>query len=165
MATVSAMTGLVTVSPSERAHARVLQNLVKTPGVASALDTFWRMQPEIRFAQTSVFKARQAIHDSLAAIRPVNFELPRRTSGLDPWRIGLSKPKSVEGLRVLLAGYRNALWAALNLGIGGVLSALTLTRDRHGKTPGQIVTSHPHVTRGPNVRRSICRPSADVVRA
>lgn len=144
-----------------RSQARKVRAMMATAEFARTEDTIERIREVVRSTETSLLQAHQAVLDSLGSIQPANFAVPRRTSGLDPWRIGLSEPKSVDGLDVLLAGYRNALRAMLDPGIGRILALLT--RDQHGKTPGQIVTSHPQVTRGPNLRRSILRSSADLV--
>ena len=163
MATVTALSGEIQIRLAVRVQARKVEALMATREFARTQDAIRQIREAVRIPETSLLQAHQAVLDSLASIQPANFVLPRRTSGLDPWRIGLSEPKSVDGLDVLLAGYRNALRAMLDPGIGRILVLLTLTRDQHGKTPGQIVTSHPQVTRGPNVRRSILRSSADLV--
>ena len=74
---------------------------------------------------------------------------------------GQPKPESIQWLQLLLAGLDKALRAALSFGY--YLRQLALSRDRHGRAPGKIVTIHPQVTRGPDVRMSTCRSSADLV--
>lgn len=71
------------------------------------------------------------------------------------------KPESIQWRELLLVGLYKALRAALNFDY--YLRQLALSRDRHGRAPGKIVTIHPQVTRGPDVRVSTCRSSADLV--
>ena len=158
------------VSAADRARVRRLQEFVESPEYAQMLEAIRHMQfdlPFLRTREASACRASDGFFDLLGPINPLlpgsavdfHFFLPHPPFG--NWVAGLSTPSSVEGLQEALRGFRNALRALLN--IGSYLRQLANTRDRHGLAPGKAVTIHPPVTRGPNVRSSMCRSSADLV--
>ncbi|MFK4362294.1 hypothetical protein [Rhodococcus sp. 27YEA6] len=170
MTNVAATTGLGSVSAADRARVRILQQFVESPEYAQMLEAIKQVHfdlPFLRMRESRADRANDAFFDSVGSITPrppgpdidLHFLLPRTAIG--NWIDGLSIPSSVEGLQYALRGFRNALRALLN--IGSYLRQLANTRDRHGLAPGKAVTIHPQVTRGPNIRSSMRRSSADLV--
>ncbi|MET3959813.1 hypothetical protein ABIE52_006748 [Rhodococcus sp. OAS809] len=163
MATAAAHMRLVSVPPVVRLQIREIESMRATFERMRASFRFAEMPSFLSLSETSAHRAHQSLLRSISSIRPAELQILGRYTHVDSLLDLLTQPKSVEGVPVLLAGFRNALAAALNLQIGNLLAQITNNVERHGKTPGQLVTSHPQVTRGPNVRRSTRRSSADLV--
>ena len=163
MATAAAHLRLVSVPPAVRLQIREVESMRATFERMRASFRFAEMPAFRPFGETSAHRAHQSLLRSISSIRPAELQILGRYTHVGSWMDLLAQPKSVEGVPVLLAGLRNALAAALNPQIGSLLAQFTNNMERHGKTPGQLVTSHPQVTRGPNDRRSTRRSSADLV--
>lgn len=163
MATVSEKTGLVSVSAAERARIRQMQKLVASPEFVRMVDTIEQVRRDLPGFQSRAEEAWKAHEELLGSVALMSSRQGHFNpqSEVGRWLDLLSIPKSVEGLQYALFGMRNALRAVLNL--GSYLRQLANKRDRHGLAPGKVVATHPQVTRGPNVCRSILRSSADLV--
>ena len=80
-----------------------------------------------------------------------------------PYTTLFSDLPQVRGVKKVLAGFRNKKRAALNLGVYVLIQMLLANLQQWGPPPGKLVTTHPHVTRGPSTRGSIPRLSAGLV--
>ncbi|WP_064078132.1 hypothetical protein [Prescottella equi] len=82
---------------------------------------------------------------------------------LPTWLLGFAdrsttwwlRPKQVVGLDEHLKLYRRRA-ISVDASAHARMRALLLRCSRAGNSPGQDVTTHPQVTRGPNTRKSVC---------